>query len=83
MLCCQAGLLQICYNLFVMSLGDNIKKYRLKAGLSREKLAFKCDGKFSSAHLLRVENGRVKNPGIEMIKTIASVLNVSVDLLLK
>jgi len=62
-----------------MNLGENIKKYRLKAGLSREKLAFKCSGKFSSAHLLRVENGQVKNPGIEMVMTIAKALNVSID----
>jgi len=79
MLCCQAGLSQICYNLLTMNLGENIKKYRLKAGLSREKLAFKCGGKFSSAHLLRVENGQVKNPGIEMVKIIAKALNVSID----
>lgn len=75
--------MQICYNPFVMSLGDNIKKYRLKAGLSREKLAFKCEGKFSAAHLLRVENGAVKNPGIEMVKGIAKALNVSIDILTK
>ena len=81
MLCCQAGLSQICYNLLTMNLGENIKKYRLKAGLSREKLAFKCDGKFSSAHLLRVENGQVKNPGIEMVKAIAAALGISIDLL--
>jgi transcriptional regulator with XRE-family HTH domain len=32
---------------------------------------------------MRVENGSVKNPGIEMVKAIADALNVSVDLLLK
>jgi transcriptional regulator with XRE-family HTH domain len=62
-----------------MNLGKNIEKYRKKAGLSREKLAFKCGGKFTSHHLLRVERGMVKNPGIEMVKEIASALNITVD----
>jgi len=66
-----------------MGLGENIEKYRKKAGLSREKLAHKCQGKFTSIHLMRVENGTVKNPGIEMVKAIAKALNVSVDYLLK
>ena len=62
-----------------MNLGNNIEKHRKKAGLSREKLAFKCGGKFTSHHLLRVERGMVKNPGIEMVKEISKALNVSVD----
>ena len=66
-----------------MNLGKNIEKLRKKAGLSREKLAFKCGGKFTSLHLMRVENGTVKNPGIEMVKAIAVALNVSVDNLLE
>lgn len=66
-----------------MSLGKNIEKLRKKAGLSREKLAMKCGGKFSAAHLVRVENGTVKNPGIEMVKAIADALNISIDDLLK
>ena len=62
-----------------MNLGKNIEKYRKKVGLSREKLAFKCGGKFTSHHLLRVERGMVKNPGIEMVKVISRALNVFVD----
>jgi transcriptional regulator with XRE-family HTH domain len=62
-----------------MDLGKNIEKYRKKAGLSREKLAHKCDGKFTAIHLMRVENGTVKNPGIEMVKAIAEALDVSLD----
>jgi len=66
-----------------MELGKNIEKYRKKAGLSREKLAQKCQGKFTSIHLMRVENGTVKNPGIEMVKAIAKQLSRTVDQLLK
>jgi transcriptional regulator with XRE-family HTH domain len=65
-----------------MSLGNNIEKYRKKAGLSREKLVIKSAGKFSAVHLARVEKGIVKNPGIEMVKAIAEVLKVSVDALI-
>ncbi|MFH1542029.1 MAG: helix-turn-helix transcriptional regulator [bacterium] len=61
-----------------MSLGRNIKKYREKAGLSREKLAQKCENKFSANHLWRVEDGSVKNPGIEMVKAIADGLKISI-----
>jgi transcriptional regulator with XRE-family HTH domain len=66
-----------------MNLGKNIEKLRKKAGLSREKLAFKCGGKFTSLHLMRVENGSVKNPGIEMVKEIADALGVSIDQLVQ
>jgi transcriptional regulator with XRE-family HTH domain len=66
-----------------VSLGNNIKKYREKAGLSREKLAQKCGNKFSANHLWRVEDGLVKNPGIEIVKAIADVLAVTVDCLLQ
>ncbi len=62
-----------------MSLGKNIKKYRGKAGLSRSELAKKCGNKFSANHLWRVEDGLVKNPGIEMVKGIARSLNISID----
>lgn len=66
-----------------MSVGRNIEKYRKKAGFSREQLAFKCGGIFVSAHLLRVEKGLVKNPGIELVKAVAKALNVSIDELVR
>ena len=66
-----------------MNLGKNIRKYREEAGLSRDKFAYKCRGEFTSLHLMRVEKGLVKNPGIQLVKTIADALEVSVDDLLK
>ena len=66
-----------------MNLGKNIRKYREKAGLSRDKFAYKCKGQFTSLHLMRVEKGLVKNPGIQLVKIIADALGVSVDDLLK
>ena len=65
-----------------MSLGKNIEKLRKQAGLSREKLAMKCAGKFSAAHLVRVEKGIVRNPGIEMVKAIARTLDASIESLI-
>lgn len=66
-----------------MNLGKNIQKYRKRAGLSRDKLAFRCNGQFTSLHLMRVEQGKIKNPGIQLVKAIADALKVSVDNLLK
>ena len=66
-----------------MQLGKNIQKFRKKAGLSREKLAFKCEGKFTGLHLMRVEKGWVKNPGIELVKAVADALDVTIDDLAK
>jgi transcriptional regulator with XRE-family HTH domain len=62
-----------------MSLGKNIEKLRKQSSLSREKMAMKCGGKFSAAHLVRVEKGIVKNPGIKMVKAIAQCLGISID----
>jgi transcriptional regulator with XRE-family HTH domain len=66
-----------------VSLGKNIKKYREIAGLSRSELTRKCGNKFSSNHLWRVEDGVVKNPGIEMVKEIARVLVVDLNRLVE
>ena len=62
-----------------MELGEKIKKYRTKAGLSREKLVLKSKGLFSASHLLSIEKGLTKNPGIDIVAAIAGALGVSVD----
>ncbi|MBU0687371.1 MAG: helix-turn-helix domain-containing protein [Candidatus Margulisbacteria bacterium] len=66
-----------------MQLGKNIEKLRMKAGISREKFAQKCGGEFTAIHLMRIENGSVKNPGIEMVKAIAEGLGVKIDALVE
>ncbi|NQT30450.1 MAG: helix-turn-helix domain-containing protein [Candidatus Saganbacteria bacterium] len=65
-----------------MEIGENIKKYRTKAKLSREKLTLKCRGAFSTSHLLSIEKGKTQNPGIDIIISIADALGISVDELL-
>ncbi|MBI5078618.1 helix-turn-helix transcriptional regulator [Candidatus Saganbacteria bacterium] len=62
-----------------MDIGENIKRYRKKASLSREKLVLKCKGGFSASHLLSIEKGKTKNPGIDIVAAIADALSVSVD----
>ena len=62
-----------------VDIGENIRKYRTKARLSREKLVFKCKGLFSASHLLSIEKGKTKNPGIDIIVSLADALGVSVD----
>jgi transcriptional regulator with XRE-family HTH domain len=62
-----------------VDIGDNIKKYRKRVGLSREKLVLKSHGLFSASHLLSIEKGRTKNPGIDIIVGIADALGLSVD----
>ncbi|MFC1496780.1 helix-turn-helix domain-containing protein [Candidatus Margulisiibacteriota bacterium] len=61
-------------------MGKNIEKYRKKAGLSREKLAFKCGGKFSAIHLMRIEKGMVDNPGIKIANEISKALKVQFNI---
>ena len=68
-----------CYNLKTMEIGESIRKYRTKAKLSREKLVLKCKGLFSASHLLSIEKGKTKNPGIDIVSSIADALDVSMD----
>jgi transcriptional regulator with XRE-family HTH domain len=62
-----------------MEIGENIRKYRTKAKLSRAKLSLKCEGRFSASHLLAIESGRTRNPGIDIVVDIADALGLSVD----
>ena len=62
-----------------MDIGENIKKYRVKSGLSREKLVLRTRGLFSSSHLLSIEKGKTKNPGIDIVAAIADALGISID----
>lgn len=55
----------------------NIRKYRLKKGLSQEKLARLAD--ISNATLVKIESGVAKEPTITTVSKIASALNVSID----
>jgi transcriptional regulator with XRE-family HTH domain len=58
-------------------LAQNIRKLRLKNGLSQEKLARLAD--ISNATLVKIESGAAKEPTITTVAKIASVLKISID----
>lgn len=62
-------------------IGENIKKYRLKLGMSQDALSKKADLAFHT--IAKIESGSTSDPRIETLKKIAKGLNVSVDDLIK
>ncbi len=62
-------------------LAENIRRLRKKKGLSQEKLARLAD--ISNNTLIKIEQGIAKEPTITTITKIASVLEVSIDELVK
>ena len=60
-------------------LSGNIKKLRVKKGLSQEKLARLAD--ISTATLVKIETGVAKEPTITTVAKIADALGVGLDAL--
>jgi len=58
-------------------LAQNIRKLRLKKGLSQEKLSRLAD--IANATLVKIECGVAKEPTITTVVKIAAALNVSID----
>lgn len=58
-------------------LAENIRKLRIKKGLSQEKLARLAD--ISNNTLIKIEIGMAKEPTITTVTKIASALEVSID----
>jgi len=58
-------------------LAQNIKKLRLKKGLSQEKLARLAD--IANATLIKIESGVAKEPTITTVSKIADALEISID----
>ena len=63
-----------------ITLGKNVRKYRLIHGFTQEELAGKCD--CSNSHIGQIENAR-GIPSLDMVVRIANSLSVTVDQLLK
>jgi len=62
-------------------ISKNIKKYRLKKGISQDKLS-----KFAGVALYtitKIESGTTPDPRIETVKKIAGALGVTIDDLIK
>ena len=58
-------------------ISKNVKKYRIKIGLSQDQLARKANIPYST--YLKIESGYTPNPSIQTIINIIEALNISVD----
>jgi len=63
------------------TISKNIKKYRLKKGISQDKLS-KLAG-VALYTITKIESGATPDPRIETVQKIANALSVGVDDLLK
>jgi len=59
------------------TIGNNIKKYRNKLGISQDKLSKLADVTYNT--IIKIESGANINPTIETLSKIAKALNVGVD----
>ncbi len=63
------------------TIGDNIKKYRNKLGISQDMLSKKAHLAFHT--IAKIEAGSTPNPTVGTAKKIADALDVSLDDLMK
>lgn len=64
-----------------INIGENIKKYRNKLGLSQEDFAKKSDVKYTT--LTKIESNVIKKPSVMIMSKIAKALNTTIEDLLK
>lgn len=62
-------------------IGENIKKLRLKMGMSQDILSKKADLAFHT--ISKIESGSTPDPRIDTVKKIADALGISLDYLIK
>jgi len=62
-------------------IGDKIKVFRAKQGLTQDALARKCDIPYTT--LTKIESSVITKPSIQTVMKIAKGLGVSVDDLMK
>jgi DNA-binding XRE family transcriptional regulator len=62
-------------------ISENIKKMRIKLGLTRNDLAKKVDIKYTT--LTKVESGVVNKPSVQTMAKIAKALGVLIEELIK
>jgi len=58
-------------------IGQNIRKFRLKIGISQDALSKKADLAFHT--ISKIESGSTPDPRIETVKKIADALGVTLD----
>jgi transcriptional regulator with XRE-family HTH domain len=64
-----------------ISIGENVKKYRTKIGLSQQDFAKKSGVKYTT--LTKIESNVIKNPSVIVMAKIAKALNVNIENLIK
>ncbi len=62
-------------------IGDNVKKFRKKKGLTQDGLARKADIPYTT--LTKLESNVVKKPSVQTVAKIAKALSVSIEKLIK
>ena len=63
------------------NIGENIKKYRTKEGLSQEDFAKKSGVKYTT--LTKIESGVIKKPSVLVMAKIAKALGVHIEELIR
>jgi len=63
------------------NIGENIKKYRNKQGLSQEDFAKKSGVKYTT--LTKIESNVIKKPSVLVMDKLAKALGVSIEDLIK
>ena len=64
-----------------INIGENIKKYRNKQGLSQEDFAKKSGVKYTT--LTKIESNVIKRPSVLIMAKLAKALSVSIEDLIK
>ena len=64
-----------------IDIGENIKKYRNKQGLSQEDFAKKSGVKYTT--LTKIESNVIKKPSVILMSKLAKTLGVSIEDLIK
>lgn len=59
------------------NLGKTLKRLRVAQGLTQEQLAYKSG--VTKDYLAKIERGKVQDPGFNLIASIATALDESVD----
>ena len=62
-------------------IGESVKRFRKKLGISQDKLSKLAD--VSHNTIIKIESGGIKNPTIKTAQKIAKALGISVDDLIK
>lgn len=60
-----------------LTLGQKIKKIRLKQGFSQDELARLADIPYTT--LTKIESGKIKNPSFSAVVKVAKALNIKLD----